>query len=76
VLSDGEDTDSALALDALLRQIGSGAERQGVRVFTIGYGEGAHRDVLERIADATQARFYQGNPGNIRTVFREISTFF
>ena len=34
------------------------------------------RCVKEKIADATQARFYQGNPGNIRTVFREISTFF
>ena len=76
VLTDGQDTDSAVSLPALLARIRSGGEREGVRVFTIGYGAGAQREVLEQIADATQARFYEGNPGNIRTVFREISTFF
>jgi Ca-activated chloride channel homolog len=76
VLTDGEDTDSSLPLNVLLARIRSDGERQGVRVFTIGYDEGAQGEVLESIADATQARFYAGNPGNIRTVFREISTFF
>jgi Ca-activated chloride channel family protein len=45
-------------------------------VFTIGYGREANQDVLRAIADATQARFYAGTPANIRTVFRDISTFF
>ena len=76
VLTDGEDTDSRLALDGLLRSLRSNNESQGVRVFTIGYGGSSRKAVLEAIADATQARFYEGNPANIRTVFREISTFF
>lgn len=78
VLTDGEDTDSRMSLDELLKRFrGAGeGEGQGVRVFTIGYGREAKRGVLQAIADATQARFYEGNPSNIRTVFRDISTFF
>jgi Ca-activated chloride channel homolog len=77
VLTDGEDTDSDLKLDALLQKIRSrGSESRGVRVFTIGYGGSSKKAVLQAIADATQARFYEGNAANIRTVFREISTFF
>ena len=51
-------------------------ERNTIRVFTIGYGKDAVKDVLKSIADATQAKFYEGNPENIQSVFREISTFF
>jgi len=76
VVTDGEDTDSQLTLEGLLQRVRAGSEAQGVRVFTIGYGSGAQKDVLQSIADATRARFYEGNPSNIRTVFREISTFF
>lgn len=76
VLTDGEDTDSRLSLEELLRRIHPRSEAQGVRVFTIGYGGSSQKDVLEKIADVTQARFYEGNPSNIRSVFREISTFF
>ena len=76
VLTDGEDTDSRTTLEDLLRRLRTGGETQGVRVFTIGYGGGAKKEVLQAIADATQARFYEGTPANIRTVFREISTFF
>lgn len=76
VLSDGEDTDSRVKLRELVDRIRTGSEGGGVRVFTIGYGSGARRDVLEAIAEATKGRFYEGTPTNIRTVFREISTFF
>lgn len=76
VLSDGDDTDSRLGLRDLVERIRSGSEGGGVRVFTIGYGSGARKDVLESIAEATKGRFYEGTPTNIRTVFREISTFF
>lgn len=76
VLSDGEDTDSRMGLAELLQKLDSGSEAQGVRVFTIAYGKNAQRNVLERIAEATRGRSYQGTPENIRTVFREISTFF
>lgn len=76
VLTDGEDTDSRMRLEDLLQRIRADGESRSVRVFTIGYGGSSRKEVLQAIADATQARFYEGNPSNIRTVFRDISTFF
>src|SRR6185295_6269635 len=76
VLTDGEDTHSERKLDDLLQEIRWDNEDRTIRVFTIGYGKDAKGAVLQRIADATQARFYKGDPTNIRSVFREISTFF
>lgn len=76
VLTDGEDTDSTLKLPELLSRIRAGSEARAIPVFTIGYGQDANRRVLEQIAAATGARFYVGTPENIRSVFREISTFF
>jgi len=78
VLTDGADTHSKLALNDLLARIRGGSEGEGggIRIFTIGYGQDAEKKVLEGIAEASQARFYAGTPENIRTVFREISTFF
>jgi Ca-activated chloride channel family protein len=76
VLTDGADTDSRMALEELLNQIRFDNERHIIRVFTIGYGKDAKKDVLQQIADATQAKFYEGNQQNIRQVLREIATFF
>jgi len=76
VLTDGEDNHSHLTLAQLLSLMHSEGGSQPVRVFTIGYGSDANTTILEQIADVTQARFYQGTPANIRTVFRDISTFF
>ncbi len=76
VLSDGQDTDSKMTLDALL---------QKSRRTTIALGAYFHdclrtecrSDVLRRIADATQAEVVRRHAEkNIRSVFREISTFF
>lgn len=76
VLTDGDDTKSQITLEDLLNQIRFDNESKTIRVFTIGYGQDARRDVLEAIADATQAKFYAGTPENIQSVFKEISTFF
>jgi Ca-activated chloride channel family protein len=76
VLTDGADTDSHIKLAELLDRIRSDNERKTIRVFTIGYDSGAQKDVLQKIADATQAKFYEGKPENIREVFKDISTFF
>ena len=76
VLTDGADTDSRIQLSDLLNRIRSDNERRTIRVFTIGYDSGAQKDVLKKIADATQAKFYEGKPENIREVFKDISTFF
>ena len=76
VLTDGADTDSRTQLQALLNHIRYDGEKQTIRIFTIGYDSGAQQDVLKKIADSTQAKFYEGKPQNIREVFRDISTFF
>jgi Ca-activated chloride channel family protein len=76
VLTDGEDRDSKLSLDDLLKQIKFDSEHHTIRVFTIAYGDDAKKDILTKIADTTQAKFYAGNQQNIRQVLREISTFF
>ena len=76
VLTDGEDTDSRIKLPALLDRIRFDHETKTLRVFTIKYGSEASGKVLKDIADATQARFFEGKPENIREVFKEIATFF
>lgn len=76
VLTDGDDTDSKMTLAQLLAKIRPSSERPAIRIFTIGYDSGGKREALEQIANATQARFYEGKPANIREVFKEISTFF
>jgi Ca-activated chloride channel family protein len=76
VLSDGADTDSKLKLEELLKTIRFDNETRTTRVFTIGYGADANESVLKQIADATQAKYYQGTPENIAEVFKDTSTFF
>ena len=75
-LTDGEDNRSKLQLTELLSKIRSDGENKNIRVFTIAYGDDAQKDILKQIADATQARSYEGTPANIVSVFRDISTFF
>ena len=76
VLTDGADTDSKTKLPALLDAIRFDGERRTIRVFTIAYGRDADTKILRQIADATQAKSYQGTPENIRSIFRDIATFF
>jgi Ca-activated chloride channel family protein len=76
VLTDGQDTNSKTALETLMKAIRFDSEKNTVRVFTIGYGEDANREILQKIADATQAKSYAGTPENIESVFKDISTFF
>ena len=76
VLTDGEDTQSRMKLPELMERIRYNGETRAIHVFTIAYGKDARKDILQRIADATQAKFYEGTPQNIVEVFRDISTFF
>jgi len=76
VLTDGDDTASRMTYKDLIAEVKSDNERKNVRIFTIGYGSEANKDVLKGIADATQAKYYDGTPENIREVFKDISTFF
>jgi Ca-activated chloride channel family protein len=76
VLTDGEDTESHMKLDELMQRIQYNGETRAIHIFTIAYGRDARKDILQKIADATQAKFYAGTPQNIVEVFRDISTFF
>ncbi len=76
VLTDGEDTQSRMKLDELMQRIQYNGETRAIHIFTIAYGKDARKDILQKIADATQAKFYAGTPQNIVEVFRDISTFF
>lgn len=77
VLSDGADTTSKTKLADLLGRLDPGPEGgSGIRVFTIGYGKDAKGDVLKKIAEITQGKFYAGTTNDIRAVFRDIATFF
>jgi Ca-activated chloride channel family protein len=76
VLTDGEDTESKMKLNELMDRIRYNGETRAIHVFTIAYGRDARKDVLQQIAEATQAKFYEGTPQNIVEVFRDISTFF
>jgi Ca-activated chloride channel family protein len=76
VLTDGADTQSRMKLNELMQRIQYNGETRAIHVFTIAYGNDARKDILQQIADATQAKFYEGTPQNIVDVFRDISTFF
>jgi Ca-activated chloride channel homolog len=76
VLTDGEDTASKMTFDTLMSRIKPDESGNGIRIFTIGYGDDANRDILGKIAEQTQAKFYAGTPDNIREVFKDIATFF
>jgi Ca-activated chloride channel family protein len=76
VLSDGADRNSTTSLSGLLQKVRPNNESGVVRIFTIGYGKDASADQLRQIAEATQGRYYEGKPSNIREVFKDISTFF
>ena len=76
VLTDGDDTQSRLKLEQLMERIRYNGENRAIHVFTIAYGKDARKDILRKVAEATQAKFYEGTPQNIVEVFRDISTFF
>jgi len=76
VLTDGEDTESKMTLEDLMQRIRFDGETHNIHVFTIAYGKDARKDVLQQIAEGTQAKAYVGTPQNIVEVFKDISTFF
>jgi Ca-activated chloride channel family protein len=82
VLTDGQDTDSKIKIDALvarLRQQMGGEGSPGKappRVFTIAYGDKADASVLRQIAEAGGGAFFSGTPKDIKAVYAELATFF
>jgi Ca-activated chloride channel family protein len=78
VMTDGQneypdDTD----LEGLVRQLGDQALEDGVRVFTIAYGEDADLDAIKRISEASRAAAYDAtDPQTIDAVFTNVLSNF
>jgi hypothetical protein len=50
----------------------SGETAEGVKIFTIAYGEDADNNLLERIANRTNGKFFESNPDDIQEVLLDI----
>lgn len=77
---DGNDSDDAEQLQALLAKLRSNNDSENdkpVRVFAIGYGKMANRDVLQQIAEASNAAYYgASDPETITKVFTAVISNF
>jgi Ca-activated chloride channel family protein len=78
VLTDGEDNQSHLSDRDLAAQLARQSRSEGlaVRVYTIAYGSQANQDALANIANASGGKPFQGDPKEIESVYRSISSFF
>jgi len=79
LLTDGEDTDSTLKAEEVVRRAAAQGDSQDqVRIFTIAYSAGAEgaSDSLKQIARASGGQDYTGDTADIETVYRSISSFF
>jgi Ca-activated chloride channel family protein len=78
VLTDGEDNQSQSSSKDLVAALQRQATSEGmaIRVYTIAYGSGANQDVLTQIANASGGKEYAGDPKQIESVYRSISSFF
>jgi len=78
LMTDGLDTASTRYSEhSLLREIEkASAAGQPVRIFTIAYGSDADRDLLRRLAEATEGRMVEGTPENIRRLYILLSSYF
>jgi Ca-activated chloride channel family protein len=79
VLSDGQDINSQLVLNELIKRLESHSEAATrVRVYAIAYSADAvgARAALDRIAAATGGKVFEGGTQNIESVYRQIASFF
>ncbi len=76
LLSDGQDTDSKTSLESLLvklNQKSEGNNSSPVRIFTIAYGDGADKSVLQKISEATGGQMFDASdPAKIQDVFQSV----
>ncbi len=74
VLSDGMDTVSKIGLEQMLKTcLPTGEEVEGVKVFTIAYGNDADQDVLKKIASQTNGKMFVSGVDNISEIYLSIS---
>ncbi len=73
VLSDGQDTASSRTESDMFNCLPSGEDVQGIKVFTIAYGDDADKDLLLRMANRTNGKTFTGDPATIERVYTAIS---
>ena len=73
VLSDGDDANSTKTESDVFNCLPSGEDVEGVKAFTIAYGDDADKDLLLRIANRTNGKAYPGDPDTIEQVYLAIS---
>ena len=78
VMTDGKNEYPADSdLDSLLDKLTNSGDENGVRVFTIAYGEDADLDTLKKISEATRAAAYDARkPESILKVFADVLSNF
>lgn len=73
LLSDGDDTSSNRTENQMFSCLPSGEDVEGVKVFTIAYGEDANTDLMLRIANRTNGKTFTGDPDSIEQIYNAIS---
>ena len=78
VLTDGEDNQSSLRVGEVVAKLRRQARSEGltVRVYTIAYGSQANKAALSAMAVASGGKAFEGDPKEIESVYRSISSFF
>ena len=77
-LTDGKNEDTnGIALDTLLESISTEDGEQGVRIFTIGYGDDSDMETMTQISEATNAAAYDASdPESIDEIFEAVISNF
>jgi len=73
LLSDGDDTSSTRSENQMFSCLPSGESVSGAKIFTIAYGEDAIVDLMLRIANRTNGKYFIGDPNSIETIYNAIS---
>lgn len=73
VLSDGQDTISETNRNGMFACLPTGEDVEGIKIFTIAYGNDADKNLLEQIADRTNGNAFSGDPETIEQVYLAIS---
>jgi len=73
LLSDGDDTASSNTVNQMFSCLPSGESVEGVKIFTIAYGEDANTDLMLRIANRTNGKMFEGDPASIEDIYIAIS---
>lgn len=77
VISDGADTDSSSSVNSLIQRIkadqGEGVNTDAVKIFAIGFGDGADMESLEKLAKASGGQVFDAtDPERLNEVFQSV----